>query len=231
MPPYRGVGLVVNTRFRFVGRLWHVRLLDAAATSPTPPSLTASRRRISYRPRHPPRDRRSGWAYRTRTGESVRALSDWNSATTSPEVGASRAAETLHRVPAAPLPRARASALDCRRSKVTARRRQISTPVMPALRAASTASGKWRSPMRSRSRYRGRSTVSSAQCDSATSAIEPKPRVPCETRLRHGPKGSGRPIHIARPRRKRQDVPPRDRTGWAHRTRPSEFIGKLIGFE
>jgi hypothetical protein len=41
-----------------------------------------------------------GWACRTRTGESVRGLSNWNSLTTSPEVGASRAAETL-RVPAA----------------------------------------------------------------------------------------------------------------------------------
>jgi hypothetical protein len=38
-----------------------------------------------------------GWAYRTRTGESVRALSDWNPVTTSPEIGASRAAETLPR--------------------------------------------------------------------------------------------------------------------------------------
>jgi hypothetical protein len=45
-------------------------------------------------------DQLPGWAYRTRTGESVRALTDWNSVTTSPEVGASRAAETL-RVPAA----------------------------------------------------------------------------------------------------------------------------------
>jgi hypothetical protein len=32
----------------------------------------------------------SGWAYRTRTGESVRALSDWNRVTSSPEVGASQ---------------------------------------------------------------------------------------------------------------------------------------------
>ena len=36
-----------------------------------------------------------GWAYRIRTGESVRELSDWNFVTTSPEVGASPAAETL----------------------------------------------------------------------------------------------------------------------------------------
>ena len=34
-------------------------------------------------------------AYRIRTGESVRELSDWNFLTTSPEVGASLAAETL----------------------------------------------------------------------------------------------------------------------------------------
>jgi hypothetical protein len=49
---------------------------------------------------HDGQTRLPGWAYRTRTGESVRALTDWNSVTTSPEVGASRAAETL-RVPAA----------------------------------------------------------------------------------------------------------------------------------
>src|SRR5262244_58551 len=36
-----------------------------------------------------------GWAYRIRTGESGRGLSDWNCVTTSPEVGASPAAETL----------------------------------------------------------------------------------------------------------------------------------------
>jgi hypothetical protein len=36
-----------------------------------------------------------GWAYRIRTGESVRELSDWNCGTTSPEIGASPAAETL----------------------------------------------------------------------------------------------------------------------------------------
>jgi hypothetical protein len=36
-----------------------------------------------------------GWACRIRTGESVRELSDWNSVTTSPEVGASSAAEIL----------------------------------------------------------------------------------------------------------------------------------------
>jgi hypothetical protein len=41
-----------------------------------------------------------GWAYRIRTGESVRELFDWNFVTISPEVGASPAAETL-RVPAA----------------------------------------------------------------------------------------------------------------------------------
>ena len=34
----------------------------------------------------------AGWAYRIRTGESVRELSDWNFVTTSPEVGASLAA-------------------------------------------------------------------------------------------------------------------------------------------
>jgi Ca2+-transporting ATPase len=43
----------------------------------------------------PPGDRLRGWAYRTRTAESARALSDWNCATTSPELGASPAAETL----------------------------------------------------------------------------------------------------------------------------------------
>jgi hypothetical protein len=32
----------------------------------------------------------AGWAFRIRTGESVRALSDWNCVTTSPEVSASR---------------------------------------------------------------------------------------------------------------------------------------------
>src|SRR2546430_8042114 len=34
-------------------------------------------------------DQLPGWAFRIRTGESVRALSDWNSVTTSPKVGAS----------------------------------------------------------------------------------------------------------------------------------------------
>jgi hypothetical protein len=37
----------------------------------------------------------AGWAIRTRTGESVRTLYDWNCVTTSPEVGASPAAETV----------------------------------------------------------------------------------------------------------------------------------------
>jgi hypothetical protein len=41
-----------------------------------------------------------GWAYRIRTGESVRALSDWNCAATSPEVGAIGVAEIV-RAPAA----------------------------------------------------------------------------------------------------------------------------------
>ena len=36
-----------------------------------------------------------GWAWRIRTVESVRTLPDWICMTTSPEVGASRAAETL----------------------------------------------------------------------------------------------------------------------------------------
>jgi hypothetical protein len=36
-----------------------------------------------------------GWAYRIRTGESVRQLPDWNYVTTSFEVGASGAAETF----------------------------------------------------------------------------------------------------------------------------------------
>jgi hypothetical protein len=36
-----------------------------------------------------------GWAFRTRTGESVRELSDWNCVTTSPDLGASPAAETV----------------------------------------------------------------------------------------------------------------------------------------
>jgi hypothetical protein len=39
--------------------------------------------------------RLAGWAYRIRNGESVRELSNWNSLTTSPEVCASPAAETL----------------------------------------------------------------------------------------------------------------------------------------
>jgi hypothetical protein len=33
------------------------------------------------------RDGLAGWAFRTRTGESVRGLSDWNFVTTAPEVG------------------------------------------------------------------------------------------------------------------------------------------------
>jgi hypothetical protein len=37
-----------------------------------------------------------GWAYRTRTAESARELSNWNCVATSPEVSASRAAETRH---------------------------------------------------------------------------------------------------------------------------------------
>jgi hypothetical protein len=36
-----------------------------------------------------------GWAYRIRTCESVRELSNWDYVTTSPELGASPAAETL----------------------------------------------------------------------------------------------------------------------------------------
>jgi hypothetical protein len=47
-----------------------------------------------YRSPRPPRDRLDGWAYRTRTGVSVLALSDWNCAITSREVGASPAVET-----------------------------------------------------------------------------------------------------------------------------------------
>ena len=43
-----------------------------------------------------PGDRLRGWAYRTRTGESVRGLPDWICVTTWPQVGASPAAETLH---------------------------------------------------------------------------------------------------------------------------------------
>jgi hypothetical protein len=46
------------------------------------------------------RDGLPGWAYRTRTGESVGELSDWNCVTTLAEVGAILVAETL-RVPAA----------------------------------------------------------------------------------------------------------------------------------
>jgi hypothetical protein len=38
-----------------------------------------------------------GWACRTRTGESVGELSDWNCAATSPEIGARAAAETPSR--------------------------------------------------------------------------------------------------------------------------------------
>jgi hypothetical protein len=45
--------------------------------------------------RPPVGDGLRGWACRIRTGESVRELSDWNSVTTSPELGASRVAETL----------------------------------------------------------------------------------------------------------------------------------------
>ena len=37
----------------------------------------------------------AGWAYRTRTGESVRALFDWICVTIRPEVGASRAERPL----------------------------------------------------------------------------------------------------------------------------------------
>ena len=48
----------------------------------------------------PTETRLPGWAYRIRTGESVRGVSDWNCVTTSPGVGASPAAESL-RVPAA----------------------------------------------------------------------------------------------------------------------------------
>ena len=43
----------------------------------------------------PRRDGLPGRAYRIRTGESVRELSDWNFVITSPEVGASFAAETV----------------------------------------------------------------------------------------------------------------------------------------
>src|SRR5437667_4960323 len=40
-------------------------------------------------------DQLPGWACRIRTGESVRELANWIRATTWPDVGASRAAETL----------------------------------------------------------------------------------------------------------------------------------------
>jgi len=40
-------------------------------------------------------DALAGWPYRIRTGESVRELSAWNSATTWPELAARRAAETI----------------------------------------------------------------------------------------------------------------------------------------
>jgi hypothetical protein len=36
-----------------------------------------------------------GWGGRTRTGESVRELSDWNCVTTSPEIGTSPPVQTL----------------------------------------------------------------------------------------------------------------------------------------
>jgi hypothetical protein len=41
------------------------------------------------------RDGLRGWAYRIRTAESGRELSDWNFVITSPEVGASVAADTV----------------------------------------------------------------------------------------------------------------------------------------
>src|SRR5436190_14400648 len=44
---------------------------------------------------HDGQTRLPGWACKIRTGESVRKLSDWNCVTTSPDVGASPAAETL----------------------------------------------------------------------------------------------------------------------------------------
>jgi hypothetical protein len=45
--------------------------------------------------RSKPAGRLRGWAYRTRTGESGRELSDWIYVTTSFEEGAMRVAETL----------------------------------------------------------------------------------------------------------------------------------------
>jgi hypothetical protein len=59
--------------------------------------LAAQLRGESYpwAPQHMVETGLPGWAYRIRTRESVRALTAWNSVTTSPEVGARRAAETL----------------------------------------------------------------------------------------------------------------------------------------
>jgi hypothetical protein len=48
---------------------------------------------MAYQP--PTETRLPGWACKTRTGESVRELSDWNSVATSPQLGASGAAETF----------------------------------------------------------------------------------------------------------------------------------------
>jgi hypothetical protein len=54
-----------------------------------PHALGPSRSWPAGSPNQPAETRLRGWAFRIRTGESVRALSDWNSVTTSPKVGAS----------------------------------------------------------------------------------------------------------------------------------------------
>ena len=74
------------------------------------PALTSSERRKTVKPSSPPpastippsskpqsasETALPGWACRTRTGESVRELSDWKYVTTSHEVGAGQVAETL----------------------------------------------------------------------------------------------------------------------------------------
>jgi hypothetical protein len=60
-----------------------------------PAALWPSPNPSALQDKRPTETRLRGWAFRIRTNESVRELSDWNCVTTSPEGGASPAAETL----------------------------------------------------------------------------------------------------------------------------------------
>src|SRR5262245_28784607 len=83
-------GRLVDLRQRAASELAGLKLrtalkMPAAGTCPPERSRAFADLRFALR----------GWAYRIRTGESVRALSEWKSVTTWPEVGASPTVECV----------------------------------------------------------------------------------------------------------------------------------------